>query len=66
MTAFVETAESQIKTLTKQRTILNVQKKKHQPLFQALTDEEVLAPANGSMIRDTAVWRRRHSNIWMR
>ena len=45
MTAFVETAEVQIKTLTKQRTILNVQKKKRQPLFQALTDEQVLAPA---------------------
>ena len=45
MTAFVETAESQIKTLTKQRTILNVQKKKHQPLFQALTDEKALALA---------------------
>ena len=45
MTAFVETAEAQIKTLTKQRTILNVQKKKRQPLFQALTDEEALAPA---------------------
>ena len=45
MTAFVETAEAKINVLTKQRTILNVQKKKHQPLFQALTDEEVLAPA---------------------
>ena len=45
MTAFVEKAEAQIKTLTKQRTILNVQKKKRQPLFQALTDEEALAPA---------------------
>ena len=45
MTAFVEKAEAQIKTLTKQRTILNVQKKKRQPLFQALTAEEALAPA---------------------
>ena len=45
MTAFVETAEGKIKTLTKQRTILNVQKKKRQPLFQALTDEEALVPA---------------------
>lgn len=45
MDAFVEKAESQIKALTKQRTILNVQKEKRQPLFQALTDEEVLAPA---------------------
>ena len=45
MTAFVEKAEAQIKTLTKQRTILNVQKKKRQPLFQALTDEEAVAPA---------------------
>ena len=45
MAAFVEKAEAQIKTLTKQRTILNVQKKKRQPLFQALTAEEALAPA---------------------
>ena len=45
MDAFVEKAEAQIKALTKQRTILNVQKKKRQPLFQALTDVEVLAPA---------------------
>ena len=45
MTSFMEKAESQIKALTKQRTILNVQKKKCQHLFQALTDEEVLAPA---------------------
>ena len=45
MTVFVEKAEAQIKALTKQRTILNVQKKKRQLLFQALTDEEALAPA---------------------
>ena len=45
MTVFVEKAEAQIKALTKQRTILNVQKKKRQPLFQALTDEDALAPA---------------------
>lgn len=45
MQAFVEKAEAQIKALTKQRTILNVQKKKRQPLFQALTNEEALAPA---------------------
>ena len=43
--AFVEKAEVQIKTLTKQHTILSVQKKKRQHLFQALTDEEALAPA---------------------
>ena len=45
MTAFVEMAEAKIKALTKQRTILNVQMKKCHHLFQALTDEEVLAPA---------------------
>ena len=45
MSAFVEMAEAKIKALIKQRTILNVQKKKRQPQFQALTDEEVLAPA---------------------
>ena len=45
MTAFVETAEAKINVLTKQRTILNVQKKKRQPLFQALTDEKALALA---------------------
>ena len=45
MDAFVEKTEAKIKALTKQRTILNVQKKKRQPQFQALTDEAVLAPA---------------------
>ena len=45
MDAFVEKAKEQIKVLIKQRTILNVQKKKRQPLFQALTDEQALAPA---------------------
>ena len=45
MQALVDKAETQIKTLTKRRTILNVQKKKHQPIFQALADEEALAPA---------------------
>ena len=45
MNAFVEKAEAKIKALTKQRTVLNVQKKKRQPLFQALTDEKALTPA---------------------
>ena len=45
MDAFVAKTESQVKSLSKQRTILNVQKKKRHPLFQALTDEEALAPA---------------------
>ena len=45
MDAFAEEAETQIKALSKQRTILNVQKKKRQPIFQTLTDEEALAPA---------------------
>jgi hypothetical protein len=44
MEAFQAEIEGKIKGLTKQRTILNVQKKKRQPLFQALADEEVLAP----------------------
>ena len=45
MDAFVEKSEAKVKALTKQRTILNVQKKKRQPLFQSLADEEALAPA---------------------
>ena len=45
MDAFVEKTEAKIKALIKQRTILNVQKKKRQSLFQALTDEEALTPA---------------------
>lgn len=45
MQALVDKAETQIKTLTKRRTILNVQKKKHEPIFQALAEEEALAPA---------------------
>ena len=43
--AFVDKAEAQIKTLTKRRTIFNVKKKKRQPLFQAMAEEEALAPA---------------------
>ena len=34
-----------LKALTKQRTILNVQKKKRKKLFNALSDEQALAPA---------------------
>lgn len=34
-----------LKGLTKQRTILNVQKKKQKKLFDALSDEQALAPA---------------------
>jgi hypothetical protein len=44
MEAFQAEIEGKIKGLIKQRTILNVQKKKRQPLFQALADEEVLTP----------------------
>ena len=39
--------QTKIAALTKQRTILNVQKKKRKPLFQALADENALAPAKG-------------------
>ena len=52
MDAFVEKAKAKIKALTKQRTILNVQKKKRQHLFQALTDEEALALAPAKRLYD--------------
>ena len=45
MDAYVAGQESKIKSLTKQRTILNVQKKKYQSLFEALADEQALLPA---------------------
>lgn len=45
MDAYVAGQENKIKTLTKQRTILNVQKKKYQGLFEALADEQALLPA---------------------
>jgi hypothetical protein len=44
MNAFQAGTEEKLKALTKQRTILNVQKKKQQPLFKALADEAALAP----------------------
>jgi hypothetical protein len=44
MNAFQAETEEKLKALTKQRTILNVQKKKQQPLFKALADEAALAP----------------------
>lgn len=42
---YVKEQENGIKALTKQRTILNVQKKKYQNLFQALADKMALLPA---------------------
>lgn len=36
--------ERKLTDLTKQRTILNVRKKKHQPLYKALADAEALRP----------------------
>lgn len=43
--AFMTDAEAHIKILGKQRTILNVRKKKRQSLFSALADENTYAPA---------------------
>ena len=44
MAAYVSQAEAQLKVLSKQRTILNVQKKRRQKLYRALADTELLAP----------------------
>ena len=45
MTAFLARTEETLASLTKQRTILNVRKKKRQKLYTALADAEALAPA---------------------
>lgn len=45
MDAYMAQQEEIIKKLTKQRTILNVRKKKYQSLFEALADEASLLPA---------------------
>ncbi len=45
MTAFQTHTEEMLATLTKQRTILNVRKKKCRSLYTALADAEALAPA---------------------
>lgn len=45
MVAFTARTEETLATLTKQRTILNVRKKKRRPLYSALADAEALAPA---------------------
>ena len=45
LTAFQAVTEGELAALTKQRTILNVRKKKHKALFDALADAEALAPA---------------------
>lgn len=44
MTRFVNDAETEIAALTKQRTILNVRKKKRRALYNALADIDALAP----------------------
>ena len=43
--AFAAKTEERVAALTKQRTILNVRKKKRQSLYTALADAEALAPA---------------------
>ena len=45
MTAFQTRTEETLANLTKQRTILNVRKKKRRSLYAALADAEALAPA---------------------
>ena len=45
MAAFEARTEETLASLTKQRTILNVQKKKRKKLYDALADVEALAPA---------------------
>ena len=45
MAAFAARTEETLATLTKQRTILNVRKKKCRPLYSALADADALAPA---------------------
>ena len=45
MAAFQTRTEETLATLTKQRTILNVRKKKRRSLYTALADAEALAPA---------------------
>ena len=45
MTAFQSREEETLASLTKQRTILNVKKKKRQKLYTALADEAALAQA---------------------
>lgn len=44
MVAFQTRTEETLTTLTKQRTILNVRKKKRRPLYAALADAETLSP----------------------
>ena len=45
MTAYQSRTEETLANLMKQRTILNVRKKKRQALYDALADVEALAPA---------------------
>ena len=45
MAAFEQRTEETLGRLTKQRTLLNVRKKKRQPLYTALADAEALAPS---------------------
>lgn len=45
LSAYKVDSEERLAALMKQRTILNVQKKRHRPLFDALADAEALLPA---------------------
>jgi len=45
LAAYMQSCEERISALTKQRTILNVKKKKRKKLYDALSDAEALQPA---------------------
>ena len=45
MAAFTARTEETLANLMKQRTVLNVRKKRHRALYTALADAEALAPA---------------------
>lgn len=49
MTTFLARTEETLSSLTKQRTILNVRKKRQLALYKALADAEALAPAQGTL-----------------
>lgn len=58
MTAYQSRTEETLADLMKQRTILNVRKKKRQALYDALADVEALAPAKVCYEKGCPAWRK--------
>ena len=64
MAAFTARTEETLANLMKQRTVLNVRRKRRRALYTALADAEALAPVKELYEPDCPAWRRSLPSTW--